>query len=563
MKNRILLLIFLGSSFAFSQTKSITVDYTSSFGTGKKMTGVNTGPHSIVSGTTAACLQNIGTELVRTHDYHGPCDYWGYTDFFDYFDQTFNYAFQSHLTTGYNWTTTDNQISEIVNANLQPFFRLGISFPGGGISPASPMPKDADGINFHTFAGIAKRTAMHYTDGWDSGFSYTIPYWEIWNEPNNAASWPIDSASEYYKLYHQTVDSLKSFNSSLKVGGPAAAKNAFYTGGIHYTINPDYVSSFLNYCQTNSVPLDFYSFHMYDKKNPYHIKILTDTLSYFLDQYGFTNTELIISETNINTGGYDNTSKGCSHLTSELIAAADSRLSKFIWYRGVDLNPLCNSDVGSTADLTLNGYAYKFFNELNDSTPELLVSTGNEFDSDNILDSLNNLMILSGKNSSDDMVKVLISNHESIYSAIDLVIQNLPWTSTDDILITTEQVTSTGFATSSIATTGNSIITVDLPSVTDASVFFITLKKLSSNSLENLFLTGKTVFYPNPASTKICIKTDKTNNTVILSNAQGQILFSQKNSSEIDLSEIPNGLYFITIQGENGEVEIGKIVVSK
>jgi hypothetical protein len=564
MKLLFFFVICLFNTFAFSQSKTITVSYSSSAGTGKKMTGVNTGPHSIISGTTEQCLQEIGTEVVRTHDYHGPCDYWGYTNFFDYANQTFDYSFQSHNPLDYNWGTTDAQITEIVNANLQPFFRVGISFPGGGFSPASPMPKDQDGINFHTFAGIAKRTAMHYTAGWNSNYFYTIPYWEVWNEPNNLASWPLNSASEYYKLYHQTVDSIKSFNPLLKVGGPAAAKNAFFTGGIHFTINPDYVSSFLNYCQSNTLPLDFYSFHMYDKKNPYNIKILADTLDYFLNQYNFPNTELIISETNINGfGGYENTAKGCSYLTSELISTVGTRLSKFIWYRGVDLNPLCNSDVNSTASLTLGGYAFKFFNEVNDSTPEFISASGSEFDNDNILDSLNNLMILSGKNSTNDLVKVLVSNHESVYSTLNVSVENLSWTASDQISVQIDQVTSAGYSTSTSSMVGSSTMNIDLTAVTDASVYLITLKKMPLNNLLDLSISNGFDFYPNPASTKVNIKTKFNNYNTMLLNSVGQVVAVKNNCSEFDVSEIPNGLYFIINQNENGETEKSKIVIAK
>jgi hypothetical protein len=564
-QNLLFFTIIFTHFFVFSQTKSITVNYNSIVGQGKKMTGVNTGPSSIISGTTENCLQTIGTELVRTHDYHGPCDYYGYTSFFNYFNQTFDYNFKSHLTSGYNWGTTDTKISEIVNANLQPFFRVGISFPGGsGPSPASPMPKDQDGVNFNTFAGIAKRTAMHYTDGWDNGFNYTIPYWEVWNEPNNAASWATNSSSEYFKIYHQTVDSLKSFNPLLKVGGPAAAKNAFFNGGIHFTINQEYVSNFLNYCQTNTVPLDFYSFHMYDKKNPYNIRILTDTLAYYLNQYGFTNTELIISETNINGySGYENSAKGCSHLTSQLISTVGSRLSKFIWYRGVDLNPLCNADNGTTPSLTLNGYAYKFFNELNDSTPILINSIGNEFNSDNITDSLNNVMILAGKNSSDDLVKVLISNHESVYSAFDVLVQNLGWSASDLITITTEKVTSSGYSTTSTSSVGGLDMSLNIPSVSDASVFLVTLKKQSTTSLGNLVNGRDFVVYPNPTSSEVFFKTELKDFEIILTNTQGQMIFSGKNITEIDVKDISSGFYFVTLKSKDIESEIFKLMIVK
>lgn len=562
MKKYLLLFGLLSAISAFSQTKNIAVDYNTVIGVGKAMAGVNTGPHSIVSGTTEQCLSSIGNKVIRTHDYHGPCDYWQYTTFYNYFNQSFNYNFQSHKTSDYNWTTTDAQIAEIINAGFQPFFRVGISFPGGGPSPATPMPKDADGINFRTFAGIAKRTAMHYTAGWNNGFSYTIPYWEIWNEPNNNASWTVDSVQAYYRLYKQCVDSLKSFNPSLKVGGPGTAKNAFYTGGIRYSLNHNYVSNFFNYCKNNQVPIDFYSFHMYDKRNPYNLKILSDSIRFYLDKYGFSNTELVISETNINTGGYDNTSKGCSYLTSELISLYNSTVSKLIWYRGVDLNKLCNSDSNSIANLTLNGYAYKFFNEVNDSTPVILNSTGNEFSSTNINDSLNNLMILAGKRSDANMVKVLISNHESIYSNLNISLQNLPWNSNDYIAIKTESINSSGYNTSIITQAGASTMDFNISNVSDANVFLITFEKVNPLLIENN-LNSKHFIYPNPAQSTVHVNTDFINFDLTLRNVLGETLVSQQNNSTLNLQHIPNGVYYITLQSEGKTIENFKLMISK
>ncbi|MBI2258400.1 MAG: T9SS type A sorting domain-containing protein [Flavobacteriia bacterium] len=543
---KITIFTLLICSNSFSQ--NFTINFTSSIGFGKKITGVNTGPSSVVSGTTEECLKEIGTALVRTHDYTGPFDYWGYSNFYNKFNQTFNYSFQSHLPSGYNWSTSDAKISEIVNANLQPFFRLGISDePGTTSPPATPMPKDEDQYNFHTFAGIAKRTAMHYTASFDNGFNYDIPYWEIWNEPNNNGFWQIDSVNAYYRLYQQCVDSLKSFNPQLKVGGPAAAKNAFYTGGIHYTINQDYVSNFLNFCQSNSVPLDFYSFHMYDRTNPYSLRMLTDTLAYFLNQYGFDSTEIIVSETNINTGGYNNTSKGCSYLTSQLISTVNSRLSKFIWYRGVDLNPLCNSDIGTTASLTLNGYAYKFFNELNELTPILLSSTGNQYSTANIRDSLNNLMILSGKNSTNDLVKLLVSNHESMHDSLNINIQNLPWSSTDEIKITIEQIKSDAYSSSNYTTVGGTSLNITLDSVSDASVYFITIKNeslLSDQSINNE--KGNLKIFPNPAENTIHFSKEVEN--VQIYDVLGQLILTQNEpTNQILLNNFKEGLYYIKL----------------
>ncbi len=188
--SRCLLLIFclLNSTKTFSQ-KSLSIDFNTNIGNIKKLTSVNNGPLSVVSGTSELCYKQIGIEMIRTHDFHGPCDYYGYAKFYNPFDSTFNYSFQTSVDTNYNWASTDLKLAQITTPGFKPFFRLGISAPGAGNPALTPPPKDADNINFHTFAGICKRTAMHYTNSWDSGFTYTIPYWEVWNEPNNLGFW--------------------------------------------------------------------------------------------------------------------------------------------------------------------------------------------------------------------------------------------------------------------------------------------------------------------------------------------------------------------------------------
>jgi len=553
MKKTAILLSFLFIACLAKTQINFTVNYNSSLGTGKKMTGINTGPET-TTGTAELCLQSIGNELIRTHDYFGPCDYNNYTDF--YFAGNFNYSFQSHDPSGYNWSSTDLRLSAIENAAMTPFFRLGISF--GNMQPITPMPKDADGVNFTKFAGICKRTAMHYNGGWDNGTSYGINYWEVWNEPNHAMMW-TGTPSDYYLMFKQVVDSMNVYDPSLKVGGPAAAKNAFYSGGIHFTINQDYVSNFMSYCQNNNVPLDFYSYHMYDKKNPCHARILADTLTYYLNQYGFTNTELIVSEGNVDDASYTNSSKGCSYLASELISLVGSRLSKYIIYRGVNLAPLCSDDNGGPV-LTLNGYAYKFFNEVNDSTPILLISQGNIFNSDNILDSLNNVMMLAGKNSANNVVKILVSHHESSNNAINITLNNLPWQASDQISITTEKVISTGYSVSSSTMTGGTTMSIPLSGVTDASVYLLTLRNTSMNSLSEE-QKAKLNVYPNPTNESVYIQSELKNYSLTFSDLYGKVIYSGQNTDKLDVSNLSSGTYFISIHDRDSSAKFNRIVI--
>lgn len=535
--------LFLGP-LSIQAQKTISIDFSSSSGAIKKLTSVNSGPLSLVSGTSELCYRQIGVEMIRTHDLHGPTDYYGYTNFYNPITSTFNYSFKSPIESNYNWGPTDVKMNDITRPGFIPFFRLGISAPVKGGKALTPPPRDSDQVNFTQFAGICKRTAMHYTDEWNKGFKYNIPYWEVWNEPNNKGFW-TGTAQEYYLMYKQVVDSIRSFNTNLKVGGPGAAKNAFFTGGNYLTLNHEYISNFFQYCKNDSVPLDFYSFHTYDRKNPYHIKTLADTISYFLDQNGFKKTELIVSEMNVNLDGFVNSGKGCSHLASMLIAATDTRISKMIWYRGVDLQPLCNSDVGSKANLQLQGYAYQFFNELYDSTNTWIASTGNEFEENNFHDSLNNFMVLAGKSGDQNMVKILISNYESVHQKLDLNLRNLPWNVGNQIQVSVQKVNDNGYFTDYFTLTGNSILNFSLNNITDASTYLVTLKNIETLSGGDFPCANDFLIYPNPVHSYLTFSIPLTGLHIF--NELGQTIFSEKNPTQnLSVSQWKNGVYFLT-----------------
>jgi len=72
---------------------------------------------------------------------------------------------------------------------------------------------------------------------------------EVWNEPNLEYFWRggIDA---YFRLYETTVRAIKAINKDLRVGGPATAGN-------------EWVQEILEYCKTDSVPIDFISTHHY------------------------------------------------------------------------------------------------------------------------------------------------------------------------------------------------------------------------------------------------------------------------------------------------------------
>lgn len=100
------------------------------------------------------------------------------------------------------------------------------------------------------------------------------------------------------------------------------------------------------------------------------------------------------------------------------------------------------------------------------------------------------------------------------------------------------------------------------PGEYDTVVFFV-----SNLSLGNeLISSGKRQFniYPNPASDKISVTANFSSGEISLSNILGEKIFSSQlidYSSSLTLSDLPRGLYFLTVQ--NGEfAETKKVIIS-
>jgi xylan 1,4-beta-xylosidase len=74
-------------------------------------------------------------------------------------------------------------------------------------------------------------------------------FFEVWNEPNLKAFW-TGTQQEYFKLYQVTADAIKKVDPSLKVGGPATARDGW-------------IEQFLEFCEGGNVPVDFVTTHHY------------------------------------------------------------------------------------------------------------------------------------------------------------------------------------------------------------------------------------------------------------------------------------------------------------
>lgn len=156
--------------------------------------------------------------------------------FFGYFDKLFDF---------------------LLSARLKPIFELGF------------MPdklKSNDGSVFwwkaHTcppsdydkWALLVSETVKHAIDRYGIDEVKTW-YFEVWNEPNLGSFWH-GTQEEYFKLYTHSANAIKDIDKDLRVGGPS-------TSGADFRENLGYLKEFINYCDKNNLPIDFFTAHPY------------------------------------------------------------------------------------------------------------------------------------------------------------------------------------------------------------------------------------------------------------------------------------------------------------
>jgi hypothetical protein len=197
---------------------------------------------SILPGYTDVLWQQalIGVDFIRTHDFYGPADIdaqypptsLALVDQFGaqnaaivgpiagrrviFLDPTAD----PENPASYNFAASDNYISSIVQNGAQVFYRIGRS-GGGGANPIIDPPSNPT-MDPAKYADIVKHVAMHYNQGWASGFHYNIKYWEVWNEPEVVGICWDGTAEQFYPFYAAIASALKSLDPTIQVGGPAA-----------------------------------------------------------------------------------------------------------------------------------------------------------------------------------------------------------------------------------------------------------------------------------------------------------------------------------------------------
>ena len=390
------------------ETLFITLNCTNTKGIIRSYGDINDGPYPITNNSSYADLteqyKDIGITFIRTHDLFGP------TDISTIFP---NWSADPTLASSYHFDTSDPLITSMINAGCDIYYRLGES--AGQNDTLKTPPAD-----FTKWAEICKHITMHYNDGWDNGFYYQIKYWEVWNEPDLIGFWN-GTADQYYKLYQVTAETLKTYNSSLKIGGPCTSS----------VTNKNYTEGFVQFIQAHHTPLDFYSWHLYatTPSEYYNASLHVRTL---LDTYGYTNTENINSEWNYNIlspqRDKDN-AKNAAFTACSFTVFQDAQLNYAFRYRGNQENNWLMRFLGldlslftSTGIYKRPALTYKAMNDLTHDTPLRLTTT--------VMNASTGITYLAGISADKTNISILISNFNANDAAYTIEMTNLPWQTT-------------------------------------------------------------------------------------------------------------------------------------
>ena len=224
----------------------------------------------------------------------------------------------------YDFTFTDLLIKGLIEAKVEPYFRLGVTIENSAEVKSYRLDPPSD---YDKWARICEHVIAHYNEGWADGFHYGIKYWEIWNEPDDLTNGGTVSmmwngtAEDYYRLYDVSAKHLKKCFPDIKIGGYAAI--GFQT----VTDDPnnldewserakywlEFFHGFMRYIKAHNSPIDFFSWHCYRPS----VRCLKEG-QYVLGQlkeYGYGDIECHLNEWNP-----DASARGTAYHSAEVAA---------------------------------------------------------------------------------------------------------------------------------------------------------------------------------------------------------------------------------------------------
>ena len=341
----------------------ITVNTSSAVKKMKPMHGGGQPPVvSSAKGTHFHYLTEAGIPYSRLHDVGGSFGGGKYVDVPNIFR---SFDADENDPASYDFTFTDHLLGLLVEAGVEPYYRLGITIENAvKVKPYFVFPPK----DYEKWARICEHIIRHYTEGWGNGYLMDIEYWEIWNEPDLD---PDDSdhkrcwggtAKQFYELFCITYKHLKACFPHLKIGGPACAG-----------LKEDWIDGLFEAMKEYGIEPDFFSWHVYGatiEKVQRQIRFARA----LLDKHGFTKTESILNEWNyvrdwvgddwIYSRKMEKSLKGASFIAATMCMSQYEALDNLMFYdaRPCGMNSMFCTDF--VFECLKGYYPFYMFNQL-------------------------------------------------------------------------------------------------------------------------------------------------------------------------------------------------------
>jgi len=390
---------------------NIFMDQGRPIGTIKALHGVNNGPIGYGSLIDVSHhYQAAGFPLVRLHDpnFPHPREIDIHTIFPDFSRDPEDPA-------SYDFSRSDYYIRTILATGARIVWRLGESIEHTPEKYYVYPPADAA-----QWARICIGIIRHYNYGWANGFHYDIRYWEIWNEPEGGGGlmW-TGTAEQFRHLYRVAAPLIKAFDPALKIGGYGAALPMG---------EAEFFENFLDMCEREQIPLDFFSWHSYND-DPAVAREISEYVRAGLDRYGFTKAESHYNEWNFFDGDWTTLflpgnerdrrelfekakgTQGASFAAAMLLTLQDCPVDEANYYDGQPFSVWCGLfDYYGVPTKTY--HAFRLFNDLCHHSQRLHVHLDDE-----------GVYACAGRNTAGEMA-VLLSRYRGPSGIGKVVIRN-------------------------------------------------------------------------------------------------------------------------------------------
>jgi xylan 1,4-beta-xylosidase len=204
--------------------------------------------HTVGSGHAPLALRaDWQRQLRQCHEHLG----FGHVRFHDILSDDMGTLMDEQQKQLYSFFNADQICDFLLSIGMKPFVEL--SFMPSTLSSGNTTvfhyeanvtpPKD-----YAEWAKFIARLVTHWVKRYGVDEVSTW-FFEVWNEPNLKSFW-TGTQADYFKLYRVTVHAIKEVDDRLQVGGPATAKN-------------EWITEFVDFCDTNKLPADFISTHHY------------------------------------------------------------------------------------------------------------------------------------------------------------------------------------------------------------------------------------------------------------------------------------------------------------